>query len=204
MLIFEKLFNYTSVLLLTCSIVSCATLQTGNKHGDPPGIGSEVIHDARDGSIILSIDLIIERPVEEVFAYLIDPSTVPEWQADISRQVNITDGPMRVGTILLNSKKSIWGDYEYEREIMDFVPSKTFSFYSHDKSLEFKMSYVLQSVNSRTKISVIGEFKKTETSLYRYIPQVILKYGIKRVFLNHNKLLKKNIEKETKRIVQEE
>jgi polyketide cyclase/dehydrase/lipid transport protein len=195
MVILKRTINYTTALLLVCFISSCSNTQISNRGGNISSVKPVELHNGKNSFIILNIDLMIKRPVEEVFAYLTDPSTVPEWQTDISRQIKMTEGPMRVGTILLNSKNSIWGDYEYEREIIDFVPLRIFNFYSYDKSLEFKISYELESVNSDTKVDVTGEFKKTEVGLYRFIPQEILKYAIKKVFLKHNKLLKMNIDK---------
>ncbi len=146
-------------------------------------------------TIIINLVFTIERPVEKVFAYLIDPVSVPEWQTDISEQVKVTAGPMKIGTILRNTKKSLWGNYKYERKVMDFILLNTYSFYNYNKSLEFKIRYDLEPVNDRTRITVSGEFKKPTTGIYSFIPQWMLKYGIKKVLLDHNKLLKHNIEK---------
>jgi uncharacterized protein YndB with AHSA1/START domain len=40
----------------------------------------------------------IERPVEEVFAFVADQTNAPQWQADLHEVRRLTDGPLRVGT----------------------------------------------------------------------------------------------------------
>jgi len=40
----------------------------------------------------------IERPVEEVFDYVADLKNEPEWNPDASNVVQVSDGPVRLGT----------------------------------------------------------------------------------------------------------
>ncbi len=40
----------------------------------------------------------IDRPVEEVFAFVADQTNAPRWQADLHEVRRLTDGPLRVGT----------------------------------------------------------------------------------------------------------
>ncbi len=47
----------------------------------------------------LSVD--IARSVHEVWEYLIDPENVPEWQGSAESSHQISDGPMGVGTHLV-------------------------------------------------------------------------------------------------------
>jgi len=57
-----------------------------------------------------------------------------------------------------------------------------------------KMRHDLEAVYDRIKMTVSGQFNKPTTGLCSFIPQWMLKYGIKNVFLNHNTLLKINSE----------
>ncbi len=190
-LIIKHLF----LLVLICSFISCARTQTVSKSENDIGIEYLKATDSDSALVILNLVFTIEQPVENVFAYLIDPTSVPEWQTDIFKQVKITNGPIRTGTRLCNTKKSLWSNYKFKREIIDFIPFKTFSFYNFDKSLEFKMRYDLKRIDDATKMTITGEFKKPIIGLYKFMPQWILKYGIEKVFLYHHKLLKNNIEK---------
>jgi len=40
----------------------------------------------------------IDRPVEEVFAFVADQTNAPQWQADLHGVRRLTDGPIGVGT----------------------------------------------------------------------------------------------------------
>ena len=40
----------------------------------------------------------IDRPVEEVFAFVADQTKTPQWQADLHEVRRLTDGPIGVGT----------------------------------------------------------------------------------------------------------
>lgn len=40
----------------------------------------------------------IDRPVEDVFAYVIAVETMPEWRGDVAEAGQVTDGPIGVGT----------------------------------------------------------------------------------------------------------
>jgi len=182
------------VLLMSNILVSCISTQTRNNSEYGTNTESLTVNETGNDWMVLDLVLVIRRPVESVFAYLIDPDTIPEWQTDIDKQVKITDGPLRVGTVLLNSKKSWLDQYQYEREIINFVPLKVVSYYSHDKPLEFIIRYELEPVNEHTKISINGRFRKTPTSRYKYLPRWILAYGIKKIFLRHHYLLKSKIE----------
>ncbi|MFQ5687769.1 MAG: SRPBCC family protein [Candidatus Scalindua sp.] len=176
-------------------LISCARTQTNITNRNLSSIDSFVIGDSKDVLIICDVVLTVERPVEEVFAYLIDPDTVPDWQPDIAKQTKITEDPMRVGTRLLNSRKTVFNkNFEYEREVVKYIPFKTYSFNNLDPSLRFNITYGLEPVKNGTKIKILGTFLEPKTGRYRFLPRWILKYAIKTVFVKHNKLLKRNIE----------
>lgn len=158
------------------------------------GIDSLEVDDVGNILIICDLILTIERPVEEVFAYLVDPATVPDWQPDITKQTNITEGPMRAGTRLLNARKTVFKNFEYEREVVKYIPFKTYSFDNLDPSLRFNINYNLESVENGTKINVLGTFFEPTTGRFRLLPRWVLKYATKAVFVKHNTLLKRNIE----------
>lgn len=65
--------------------------------------------------------VVINRPVNEVFAYVTDPTTTPQWQANLVRSEIQTPGPMRVGGQILEVRRlgkaesrAIWEVTEYE------------------------------------------------------------------------------------------
>lgn len=188
--------GYPGVMLLLFILKSCAHTQAELENRTISGIDSLDVGNFDNALIVCDLILTIERPVEEVFTYLIDPSTVPDWQPDIVKQTKITEGPMRVGTRFLNSRKSLFKDFEYEREVVKYIPFKTYSFNSLESSLKFNVKYNLEPVKNGTKIEISGKFFKPTTGRYRFLPRWILRYAVKTVFVKHHKLLKMNIESE--------
>jgi uncharacterized protein YndB with AHSA1/START domain len=64
----------------------------------------------------------ISKPVEEVFAFTIDPKNTPKWVASIvAEQTN--EWPVKLGTIYRNQRQNgEWSDYE----ITEFETNKAF------------------------------------------------------------------------------
>ena len=50
--------------------------------------------------IAFSFDIEIDRPLEEVFAYVTDPSKLGEWQTNTAEVEQVTEGPLGAGTRL--------------------------------------------------------------------------------------------------------
>lgn len=182
------------LILLTFILISCVHTQTNVENMSLSGIDSLKVDDIGNVAIVCDLILIIERPVEDVFAYLIDPSTVPDWQPDIVKQTKITEGPTRVGTLFLNLRKSLLKDFEYEREVVEYIPFKTYSYNNLDSSLKFNVKYNLEPVKNGTKIEISGKFLEPTTGHYQFLPQWLLRHAIKYVFVKHHKLLKMNLE----------
>ena len=65
--------------------------------------------------------IVINRPVDEVFAFVTDPATTPQWQANLVRSEILTPGPMRAGTQVLEVRRlgksesqAVWEVTAYE------------------------------------------------------------------------------------------
>lgn len=65
--------------------------------------------------------IVINHPVNEVFAYVTDPATTPQWQANLVRSEIQTPGPMRIGAQILEVRRlgkwesrAMWEVTEYE------------------------------------------------------------------------------------------
>lgn len=184
----------TIIFFIITSLLSCASPENIKQTEDLSTIKYLETKNQKNHLIIVMLDYTIDRPIEKVFAYIIDPNSVPEWQSDISEQIKVTEGPIRTGTILRNTKKSLFGNYQYERKVIDFKLFKTYAFYNYDEHLEFEIRYNLKPVNDYVQLIILGKFKKPKKGPYRFIPEWLLQYGIKTVFLKHHRQLKINIE----------
>jgi len=68
----------------------------------------------------------IARPVEDVFRVLSDPENSPKWNSNSLKVVNLTPGPMRVGSRRRATVKRMFGmrPYTNEAEMVEYVPNE--------------------------------------------------------------------------------
>ena len=70
----------------------------------------------------------INRPAQEVFAYLDQLDRHDEWQGSLSSASVETDGPTRVGTRVVERRKVIGGERDIPYEITEHDPPRKASF----------------------------------------------------------------------------
>jgi uncharacterized protein YndB with AHSA1/START domain len=70
----------------------------------------------------------IDRPPEEVFAYLDDVERHGEWQAAIVSSKRDTEGPTKVGTRATDTRKVPGGPRDISYEVTEHVPPRRTSF----------------------------------------------------------------------------
>jgi uncharacterized membrane protein len=70
----------------------------------------------------------INRPAEEVFAYLDQLDRHHEWQSTLVSERVETEGPTRVGTHVVERRKVIGGERDIPYEITDHDPPRKASF----------------------------------------------------------------------------
>ena len=73
------------------------------------------------------VSMHLNRPVEEVFAFLSDASKHPTWQSDLIESEQLTDGPLRVGTRIREVRRLGRRPTAYEGEVIDCEPNKRFA-----------------------------------------------------------------------------
>jgi uncharacterized protein YndB with AHSA1/START domain len=66
----------------------------------------------------------INRPVEEVFAYVTDTSNDPAWHTDILEARRTSEGPVGIGTTWHLRFKPAMGVSEGETEVVAFEPNR--------------------------------------------------------------------------------
>jgi uncharacterized protein YndB with AHSA1/START domain len=66
----------------------------------------------------------IDRPVEEVFAYVTDTSNDPEWHTDVLEARKTSEGPVAIGTTWHQRFKPAMGVSEGDSEVIAFEPNR--------------------------------------------------------------------------------
>jgi carbon monoxide dehydrogenase subunit G len=69
----------------------------------------------------------IGRPPEDVFAYVTDPSHLPEWQGGVVRAERLDEGPVAVGTRAVVTRRIGRREQSMTVEIAELDPPRTFA-----------------------------------------------------------------------------
>jgi uncharacterized protein YndB with AHSA1/START domain len=97
--------------------------------------------------------IIIQRPVEEVFAFVADQENGPRWQADLEIVRRVTDGPIGVGT-RHTAVRHFGGDrLEVTNEYIRYEPGRLVIFTGESGPLTFEGSYRTEATAEGTRLT---------------------------------------------------
>jgi uncharacterized membrane protein len=100
--------------------------------------------------------VVVERPPEEVFAYLTDLSNVPSWQSG-SVEVREPEGSLGVGTSYVQVLKFLGKRIETTLEVVEFEPGRRFSLKTLSSPIPFEVQHVLEPAGNGTTLTVTLE-----------------------------------------------
>jgi uncharacterized protein YndB with AHSA1/START domain len=116
---------------------------------------------------------VIERPVDEVFAFLVDPSKTADWTPGVTEARQTSEGPVGVGTTVLFIGRFLGRGFESPSEVTDFVPNERFTSKSTSGPIHLEVDSKLQPVEGGTRLSTVyrgesrGFFKLAEPVIVR-------------------------------------
>ena len=99
----------------------------------------------------------IAKPVHEVWEYLIEPANVPEWQASAASSHQISDGPMGVGTHLVDERRFLGRRAESEVEVTEFEPERLFTLHGISGPVRFTVRHRLEQTAEGTHLQIQAE-----------------------------------------------
>jgi carbon monoxide dehydrogenase subunit G len=92
----------------------------------------------------------INRPIEEVFAYLSDIERQAEWVSTLSESQKTTSGPTEAGTTYRQVVKVLGRRVESENEVTDYQPPTLFAFRGKSGPMRMGMRFTLTSAGPET------------------------------------------------------
>lgn len=121
--------------------------------------------------ITVENEIIINRPVEVVFAAITDIPNVPKWQTGVTESRQTTPGPVGVGTRGVNVRTVLGQRLETTFEVTEFTPNQTFALRSLTGPVSYELRTTLAPVSGGTRLHSIlraeprGFFKVAEPVL---------------------------------------
>jgi carbon monoxide dehydrogenase subunit G len=119
--------------------------------------------------------VVVERPPDEVFAFLTDLASVPEWQSGAVevRQLE-RDVAMGVGTTYVEVLKFLGRQFEATIEVTEYEPGRRFSIKTLSGPIPFQVQHTLEPSNgggTQLRVTLEGEpgglFKLAEPLVMR-------------------------------------
>lgn len=96
---------------------------------------------------------VVDRPIDEVFAYIGDQLNAPRWQAALVEVKRVTEGPLGIGTKHAFVRSFMGRRLEASNEYVAYEPGKLITFKSTSGLVAFEASYLFESVAGGTKVT---------------------------------------------------
>jgi uncharacterized protein YndB with AHSA1/START domain len=97
---------------------------------------------------------VVNRPPEEVFAYLTDADKLPEWQSMVSESRQDSPGAMGVGTRVTNVRNFLGRRIESEAEVTAYESPTRFDVQVVSGPVPFQISHTLEPREATTVVKV--------------------------------------------------
>jgi uncharacterized protein YndB with AHSA1/START domain len=99
--------------------------------------------------------VLIERPIEEVFAFLHDPANDPVWQTSLVESK--LSGPMGLGATLTEVRRFLGRQAELTFEITEYEPPTRSSMRAISGPVPMTAGYILEPAEGGTQVTMVGE-----------------------------------------------
>jgi uncharacterized membrane protein len=99
----------------------------------------------------------INRPLEEVFAFVTDIDNLPQWAGPVTEAKQISEGPIGVGTTQTQSAQFLGRQMETTQEVTEYVLNKTVATKSTSGPLPMAIHYFFEPVGNGTKVKFEAE-----------------------------------------------
>jgi uncharacterized protein YndB with AHSA1/START domain len=95
----------------------------------------------------------IQRPVEEVFAYVTDTSNDPAWHTDVLEARKTSEGPIGLGTTWHSRFKPSMGVSEGDMEVVAFEPNRKEVLRGVVGPMEPTLTYLFEPADAGTRFT---------------------------------------------------
>jgi uncharacterized membrane protein len=102
-------------------------------------------------------EIVIERPVDVVFAYVADPTNAPEWQADVVSTTKASDEPMGTGVRWREVRNFLGRRIQGTLEATEYEPDRLFALETVSGTVALKVRHLFEPFDGGTRIRVLAE-----------------------------------------------
>ncbi|WP_458781278.1 SRPBCC family protein [Arthrobacter sp. D3-16] len=102
---------------------------------------------------VIEESVLINRPPEEVFQFLIRTENIPVWDSSVIQAEQVGDGPVGVGTRSRGTSKVLGRQFDWVTENVHFDPPKQSVIRSIEGKFDFTISNVLEPEAGGTRLT---------------------------------------------------
>jgi uncharacterized protein YndB with AHSA1/START domain len=118
------------------------------------------------------VTLHLNRPIDQVFAFLVDTSKLSTWQSNLIKSEPLTEGPLRTGSRFREIRRINNKEEEIEGEITALEPNKLLETKTVTKP-QARVSYALDPEQGGTRLKY--KFVLETSGLMRLLEPMIAK-----------------------------
>lgn len=107
----------------------------------------------------IKASVIVNRPVDEVFAYVTDVKTWPRWESGLLQAEQTSEGPINVGTTFRGTSQALGQRMEWTSEVTDYTPSKSWGQKIVSKGWSTEESLTFEPFEGSTKFTLTSELE---------------------------------------------
>ena len=139
----------------------------------------------------VEVSAVINRPVEEVFAFVTRIENWNQWDTQLAEVKKTSEGPVGVGTTWQEVRHFMGRRMESTNEITEYEPNRKLSFKSTSGPFPVEGGYTFESVEGGTKFTVKGQ---AETGGFFKLADPIVRRAVKGQLETINANLKELLE----------
>lgn len=103
--------------------------------------------------------VVINRPIEEVFAFLANPDNASQWQGSVLESKQTSEGPVGVGTTGQAASQFLGRRIESTWEVTEYELNRKATLKTTSGPVPYEQSATLESVDEGTKVTLVAEYE---------------------------------------------
>jgi uncharacterized protein YndB with AHSA1/START domain len=104
----------------------------------------------------IELSVVINRPVEEVFAFTTDIEKMTQWVGELQESKNISEGTVGVDTTFTHVVGFLGRRFEQNHKVIEYEPNRKLRFGATSGPIRSEIDITFESIEGGTKVTFAG------------------------------------------------
>ena len=133
--------------------------------------------------ITTRVTIQINRPIDEVFAFVTDPANFPRWAGALVKESRQTSpGPIGVGTTFTQTNMLMGRRFVSEMRVVTYDPNSRFDYETTSGPIRFAGHYTFASADGGTRFTSVDESEPS--GFLRYLQPLLQPFAQRQITIN--------------------